>query len=192
MSIDFSLLILSGARADQPAANAVKSGTLYAVTDEDLLIERSNGVAWSQYGPTPGGGGGGGSIIAKVTDETKTSDTTLANDGALIYSAAANKIIRLHANIRVTVASATPDIKMTWVGPAGATGWWVETYWTTNDGDLGVNNAPGLSTYAVFIYDVTVITDATPGTVAFQWAQNTSSADATTVKAGSNMSVFSN
>lgn len=46
-------VILRDDRASQPAANTVPSGTLYCVTDEDNIIERSTGAAWEAYSPTP-------------------------------------------------------------------------------------------------------------------------------------------
>jgi len=46
-------LIQAGTRAAQPDATEVTEGTLYSVTDEGNLIERSNGTVWEQYGPTP-------------------------------------------------------------------------------------------------------------------------------------------
>lgn len=52
-------VLLQGTRAAQPAASAVGPASLYSVTDEDFLIEQSDGAAWNQYGPTPGGGSGG-------------------------------------------------------------------------------------------------------------------------------------
>jgi len=39
-----------GPRAAQPAASAVTPGTLYGVTDEGDLVERSSGSAWERYG----------------------------------------------------------------------------------------------------------------------------------------------
>lgn len=52
-------VVLVGTRAAQPVATAVADGALYAVSDESYLIERSNGTAWSQWGPTPSGTSGG-------------------------------------------------------------------------------------------------------------------------------------
>lgn len=49
-------VILRGTRALQPAVSAVASGTIYFVTDENV-IERSNGSAWQSYSAsvvTPG------------------------------------------------------------------------------------------------------------------------------------------
>ncbi len=49
-------VLLVDTRGAQPVATAVPAGTLYAVSDENFLIEQSDGATWSQYGPTPGGG----------------------------------------------------------------------------------------------------------------------------------------
>jgi hypothetical protein len=65
-------VILRGDRASQPAANTVGAGTLYCVTDEGDIIERSTGAAWQSYSPSAGGSAtraivlaidGGGSAI---------------------------------------------------------------------------------------------------------------------------------
>lgn len=44
--------IQQGIRADQPLATAVGEGTLYGVTDEGDIIERSDGAAWQPYSPS--------------------------------------------------------------------------------------------------------------------------------------------
>jgi hypothetical protein len=43
-------VILRGPRASQPAASAVVPGTLYCVTDEGAVVERSSGTTWERYG----------------------------------------------------------------------------------------------------------------------------------------------
>jgi hypothetical protein len=45
-------LIQRGTRAAQPAATAVPAGTLYCVTDDGAILERSTGSIWEAYGPT--------------------------------------------------------------------------------------------------------------------------------------------
>lgn len=50
-------VILRGPRSAQPLASAVVAGTLYAVTDEGNIVERSSGTAWEAYSPLAGGGG---------------------------------------------------------------------------------------------------------------------------------------
>lgn len=65
-------VLIIGIRADQPAAADVATGTLYAVSDEDFLIEQSDGAAWNQFGPTP--------TSAAIT--SLTGDVTAAGPGA--------------------------------------------------------------------------------------------------------------
>lgn len=43
---------IQGDRADQPAATDVAIGTLYGVTDEGNILERSDGTDWQPYSPT--------------------------------------------------------------------------------------------------------------------------------------------
>lgn len=48
-------VILRDTRVSQPAASAVAAGTLYCVTDESNIIERSNGSSWETFGAAGGG-----------------------------------------------------------------------------------------------------------------------------------------
>lgn len=66
-----SSAIQRGTRGAQPAASAVSIGTLYCVTDESNLVERSNGTIWQSY--TASGAGTG----------TVTNTGTLAS-GAIV------------------------------------------------------------------------------------------------------------
>ena len=52
-----------GTRVNQPAATTVLSGTLYFVTDENV-VERSNGTSWESYSAAAGGAGIGYPQIA--------------------------------------------------------------------------------------------------------------------------------
>ncbi len=52
-------VVLRGLRVNQPLATAVSPGTLYFVTDE-LVTERSSGLAWQSYS---GAGGGGTNFV---------------------------------------------------------------------------------------------------------------------------------
>lgn len=49
--------IQRGTRGAQPAASAVSIGTLYCVTDESNLVERSNGTIWQSYSASGAGTG---------------------------------------------------------------------------------------------------------------------------------------
>lgn len=73
-------VILINTRANQPAASDVPIGTLYAVTDEDNIIERSNGTTWDAYSPT--GGGGAPDTSTYLTEGNETG--TLPNSRAVL------------------------------------------------------------------------------------------------------------
>lgn len=49
-----SAIFPRGTRAAQPVATAVAAGTLYCVTDEDFIVEQSNGTIWEDFGIAPG------------------------------------------------------------------------------------------------------------------------------------------
>lgn len=51
-----SAIILRGTRASQPAATAVVAGSLYCITDEGRILERSTGAAWESYSSAAGSG----------------------------------------------------------------------------------------------------------------------------------------
>lgn len=81
-------VIQRGTRAAQPAAADVVPGTLYGVTDEGDVVERSNGTVWEAYGPT--GGGGGAPAAHHATHEPGGSDALLDaawTDAANIFAA---------------------------------------------------------------------------------------------------------
>lgn len=47
--------IARGTRASQPAAASVSIGSLYCVTDEGNIVERSNGATWDAFSPSGAG-----------------------------------------------------------------------------------------------------------------------------------------
>jgi len=134
--------------------------------------------------------------VEKTTDEIKTNDATTADDTALTFAVAANTKYRFVVQVWY-YSDPAPDFKYQFTGPDSPTviGYRRET------------NAHGSSTSAnsaVYLYitsdaSITVSTTgigqvrlwgilhngANAGTVAFRWAQNTSSANPTTVYAGS-------
>jgi hypothetical protein len=122
----FSALIQRGTRAAQPAATAVKTGALYAVTDE-YMIERSTGSAWESVGSATR------SVeVALTANEIKalraTPKTLVAAPGAglllefvgavLLLDATATAFVESTANLSVryentTGAKASEDIEAT-------------------------------------------------------------------------------
>lgn len=71
------LIIVPGTRAEQPVATAVPEGTLYSVTDEDNIVERSNGATWVTFA----GAGGGGSGTVTHTTGALTADRVIIGNG---------------------------------------------------------------------------------------------------------------
>ena len=80
-------VILRGTRGSQPAASAVAAGTLYCVTDESDIVERSTGAAWQSYSPAASGGGTvtttgspANGNLTKFTGATSISNADLTGD----------------------------------------------------------------------------------------------------------------
>jgi hypothetical protein len=182
MTIDIEDIIkIAGLRSAQPAATAVKSGTLYSITDENHNIERSNATAWANFGPQI-------RAIVKATDETVASSTTLQDDNVLLFAIAASETWAFRFVLHLLSASATPDFKYTIAVPSGATGNFfdmlantVVAFAATSTVDLAA------ATAKVLVIEGSVTNGATAGNVKLQWAQNTSDATATAVKAFSNL-----
>lgn len=74
--------LLRSTRALQPSAVDAGSGALYCVTDEDNIVEQSNGAAWVRYSPTSGAAG-----ISSLT-----GDVTGTGPGATATTIAANAV----------------------------------------------------------------------------------------------------
>lgn len=82
-----SSVIQRGVRGSQPAASSVGAGTLYCVTDEGDIVERSSGSAWEAYSPAATGG-------------------TVTHTGTLT----ANRIIKGNGTADITVGDLTGDV----------------------------------------------------------------------------------
>lgn len=137
----------------------------------------------------------------KPSDQAVTSSTTLVNDSALLVAVAASATyeVNLFLTYTATGSSSTGGIKVAWTAPSGAVLNWVPylngnsdgvqqlaTVWTTGGTLATVNpgSGTGASMVAAHVYGV-LIMGVNAGSLQLQWAQNTSNASATTVKAGS-------
>jgi hypothetical protein len=133
--------------------------------------------------------------VRKSSDQTVTSSTTLVNDSQLKFAIAANETYIFEAWLYTYAADGTPDIKVTFTSPAGSTLFWSSSQVIFNaaaattltvvaaggtTGDLFVDS----NLRAIQLYG-SVLNGGTAGDVQFQFAQNTSSANGTSVKAGS-------
>jgi hypothetical protein len=139
-------------------------------------------------------------LIKKIADQSKASNTTLANDDTLFFSMAANTKYSIRIRI-FGVAPATPGFKYQIVGPASPTLVLIETATRAPAGSsLTVSGTTasafpaastaitGNATSHFFLeIDVVVQNGVNAGTFAFQWAQNASNATASIVRAGSHL-----
>ncbi|MBI4160711.1 MAG: LamG domain-containing protein [Candidatus Yanofskybacteria bacterium] len=132
----------------------------------------------------------------KSSDESVTSSTTLQNDDELKLTLAANKTYTIDAVIFATSASSNPDFKIAFTVPSGAT--MTLGYIAASPSNLLTQgellSSSGTASQviplranasAVVLVKGTVVIASTGGDLTLQWAQFTSNATATVVKAGS-------
>jgi hypothetical protein len=74
-------VILRGLRSAQPSATAVAPGSLWCVTDEANVIERSNGTAWQTFGAA-----GGGDLVGP--------GTTVLDDAIIIWDGTTGALVQ--------------------------------------------------------------------------------------------------
>jgi len=159
-----------------------KNGYFVNVTTAGAIVE--NGVNhW-----TP---------VRKTADQTKNSNTTLAADTALQFPMLANTKYAFRGRVHYGTPGGA-DIKFRHTGPAspsfvhikrhslapGATAFGniaIDTAYSS--ADIVITEVSGTEGY--FEFDGVVHNGANAGTFAIQWAQNTSDAGGTTVRAGS-------
>ncbi len=127
-------------------------------------------------------------VIFKVADETVNGSATLQNDDELLVPVTANQkwIFTLFL---LFDSGTTPDIKVKWSAPSGAT-----MQWGVGDGSpqavqsVTSEVAPagaGAGTAQMLVFSGEITIGSNGGNVQLQWAQNTSDASDTKVLAGS-------
>lgn len=140
----------------------------------------------------------------KTADESVASSAVLQDDDHLFAPLAANKTYAFEANLAV-VSATTPDYKLAFTVPAGATLRWhaFSAHDTAslpgNPLEYGVVTASGtpltitVRTTETRIVRVvgSVVTAGTAGNLQLQWAQDSANATPATVKAGSFLRVSS-
>lgn len=140
----------------------------------------------------------GAQLAVKTLDEPITSSTAVQNDDALWLPVKANTAYFFVVILFVTGAAiGTGDIKVAFTTPAGANGVQGGVGYSTSStnatmlpgrGLTGSTNPAGVNGASPFSPVLLVgqfTTGGAAGTMQLQWAQNTSSATATVVKAGS-------
>ncbi|MFJ8687200.1 hypothetical protein [Micromonospora wenchangensis] len=133
----------------------------------------------------------------KTADTSRSSTTTLAADPDLTVPVIAGATYMLSAYIAHTYDAAC-DFKFSWSGPAGATMTNWQADWRTTDGTeisgafaaigsvVPITSGSGTLSQPLWAHGVLII-GGTAGTFALTWAQNTSSANAAIVRAGSTL-----
>jgi hypothetical protein len=147
------------------------------------------------------------SFVRKTADESVTSSTTLQNDNELLLAVSANCTYAFRVWLLATDATdVNGDIKFAFTFPTGAvchfSGRGPHTLLASGafgDGEyIGRNTATSGSTVASYGLSTSVIgieitglliVSSTAGNLQLQWAQNASDANATTVQAGSFMTL---
>ena len=108
--------LLRDTRANQPLATLAGTGALFCVTDEDNIVEQSDGSAWNPYSPTSGSGGisaltgdvtatGPGSVAATIADDAVTNAKLRESAALSVIGRSANSTGN-PADIAATPASA--------------------------------------------------------------------------------------
>lgn len=127
--------------------------------------------------------------VVKKTDQIKNSDTTFADDDELVVAVNANKTYGYYMMLKV-VGNPTPDIKIKWALPSGATGEEVSgTFSSTSPAallDFAATTVIAFTGANQFIVKTgEIIIGGTAGNFALQWAQNVSNGANSEVKEGS-------
>lgn len=162
-------------------------GVASAAVDTVYIADGAGSGAWGKFDTYRT------TTVAKTADTARSSVTATAADPDLTFSVAANSKYLIELVI-LGQTSATPDFKYALTVPAGATmkGTWHYEDDTTSikgtgtglplTGNIQVTTSPTPFSVVSKIY---LVTAGTAGTFSFDWAQNTSSGTATTVRAGS-------
>jgi len=123
-------------------------------------------------------------MVQKSADESVTSSTTLQNDDHLFIALVINTNYRFALWLDWDFDSSLG--KLTFVGPSGATGQWSTAENNTLSRALAfVEPLSTTATRRTYMLHGQIRTAGTAGNLQFQWAQNSSSGNALTVRTGS-------
>ncbi|HXH26953.1 MAG TPA: hypothetical protein VNG90_03580 [Candidatus Acidoferrum sp.] len=132
--------------------------------------------------------------VRKTADQSVSASTTLTNDNALSFSIGASETWAYEIHF-TTVSNTTADFKAAVAAPSGATCRFDVNNIYTPSSNSSTTCGAGLGLTTLDAADEpnygwgVVVNGATPGTVQFQWAQNTSSGTST-VRANSFLVAF--
>lgn len=189
--------VSTGTAAPAPVPNALPADSVGVafvyVPALDVAIGSTQITDKRVFVPTPLGASQW-TTVSKAADETRNSTTTLTVDDTLSFTMAANTKYRVRMMV-VGYCAATPDFKWRHAGPASPTLVVLRRramYGTSSETNIGIDTAysaadlliSGETSFVIELFGV-IHNGATPGDFEFRWAQNTSDAGNTTVRAGS-------
>lgn len=167
-----------------------EQGTLYKIAADEWVWVVENAAS----------SGSSATLVRKTADESVASSTTPQDDDELTLSVAANEVWLLRVTLWMS-GDAAADGRVTFSVPSGATsrfgphamasaaagptgdGVWSSTSAGTSI-SVGVTGTTFPNAITLWVY---VANGATAGSVTLQWAQNATSATATTVHEGSHI-----
>jgi hypothetical protein len=129
--------------------------------------------------------------LRKTADESVSSSNTLQNDDVLKIALAASDAVEFSAVMFVSSTSSTPDFKMTFTVPSGASVRWLAEWFdgvayqsssiVTASGTTA-NFAVTGNTLGMVKLSGIVVNGSNAGDLQLQWAQNTSNGTSVTVQ----------
>ncbi len=188
-----SITVDSGCRVQQigeslSTAKSMASGTTTAIGLTDMSSSISGNLA---VGGNLSVGGIGQKLFVRKAADQSVGNTIMTADTDLVVAVAANCVYKVEIKGIFTAVNGA-DIKLSWgTLPVGATFTW---YGASSVGGTGsvfsgavtdIWSGSGSSTQRAFSYYGLLITGANAGTLQFEFAENTSNATATVMKAGS-------
>jgi hypothetical protein len=133
-------------------------------------------------------------MVRKTVDESVTNSTTLQNDDNLKISLAADDVYEFSGMLFVSSTSATPDVKVTFTVPSGATiRWFGEGFGDGYSVSADCVSASG-TTFTILLsanslatvkFNGIVVNSTTAGDLQLQWSQVATNAAAVKVEARS-------
>lgn len=132
----------------------------------------------------------------KDVDEQITASTTFHDDLDLAVAVDANGVYRVLIE-GLYQSGTTPDFKQQFTAPSGSS--FESSYFLYNPGTVAmlatgalgsVTGLGGTGANVPFMLSATLFVGGTPGTLQWQWAQNTSDAGATIVRKGSRLTAW--
>jgi hypothetical protein len=153
----------------------------------NTLAAKGDTGATGSTGSTGADGAAAHKSVIKGSDTSRTTNTTLTDDPDLSIALEANTTYHFYALFTLNQGGGQPGFKMTFVGPSGSTISWSATIDSGNNYYAGAGGTSQGSSLTSGGHGVvctgSIVVGSTAGNLKLQWAQNTSHANAATIKA---------